>query len=468
MTSTIDLIREAADRAAAKRSIGDNSADLLTEDSAAQAFAEQESGRLLFCHSSGLWHDWTGAAWVPNRMQLAFHRARRLARELCKNEAPKTRYLTSKTAFASGVERFCRADPAFAVTADQFDADPWLLGTPGGTVDLRTGELRPADPADRISKLTAVAPAEAADCPRWLQFLDEATGEDVELIRFLRAWCGYALTGITREHALVFVYGPGGNGKSVFLNALTGILGAYAATAAMDTFTASKGDRHPADMAMLCGARSVTASETEEGRAWAEARIKSLTGGDPITARFMRQDFFTFTPTFKLTVVGNHQPILKNVDEAARRRFRIVPFTRKPEKPDRQLEEKLKAEWPAILRWMIEGCLDWQANGLVQPQSVASATESYFADQDLFGQWLADECDVDPENDAKWESVAALYASWSAYAKAAGEDPSSVRNMGPALLKRGLRPHRLNKARGYRGIQLNSSKVTPRSQAGEF
>src|SRR3954470_14226609 len=209
---------------------------------------------------------------------------------------------------------------------------------------------------------------------------------------------------------------PGGNGKSVFLNALTGILRAYAATAAMDTFTASKGDKHPTDMAMLRGARLVTASETEEGPAWAEARIKQLTGGDPVSARFMRQDFFTFTPAFKLTVVGNHQPMLKNVDEAARRRFNIVPFVRKPEKPDRQLEEKLKAEWSAILRWMIQGCLDWQQNGLVRPESVTEATEAYFAEQDLLSQWLADECIVDVGNASRWETIASLFAAWSRYA----------------------------------------------------
>src|SRR5262249_27787952 len=150
----------------------------------------------------------------------------------------------------------------------------------------------PGAPDDMITKSTAVAPADAATCQRWLQFLNEATGNDPELIRFLQQWCGYSLTGVTREHALVFMYGPGGNGKSVFLNVVTGILGDYAATAAMDTFTASRNEKHPTDLAMLRGARLVTASETEQGKAWAESRIKQITGGDAISARFMRQDFF--------------------------------------------------------------------------------------------------------------------------------------------------------------------------------
>ena len=428
--------------------------DLLTEDWAARTFAERHVGKLLFCHDTGAWHEWTGAAWVPNRVQVAFHWARTLARELCANETAKTRFIVSKTSFSAGVERFCRADPVFAVTAETWDSDPWLLGTPGGTVDLRKGDVRPARQDERITRLTAVTPIVSPDCPTWLRFLDEATGNDAALIRFLRQWCGYALTGLTREHALVFVYGPGGNGKSVFLNVLTGILGAYAKTAAMDTFTASKGDKHPTDMAMLRGARLVTASETEEDRAWAEARIKSLTGGDPVTARFMRQDFFTFVPTFKLTIVGNHQPMLRSVDDAARRRFNIIPFIRKPEQPDRRLEDKLRAEWPAILRWMIEGCLDWQANGLVRPESVTEATDAYFAEQDLMAQWLAEKCDVRQGDPNVWDRTTDLFESWSSYAKAAGDTPGTVKAFGPAMRRKGFPQHRTKHARGFSGLRL--------------
>src|SRR5262249_40615227 len=153
------------------------------------------------------------------------------------------------------------------------------------------------------------------------------------------------------------------------------------------TFTASKNDRHPTDLAKLRGARLVTSSETEQGRAWAESRLKAMTGADRISARFMRQDFFEFDPHFKLTIIGNHQPVLQNVDEAMRRRINMIPFTRKPAVIDRDLETKLMAEAPGILQWMIDGCLDWQANGLVRPDVVKVATDNYFADQDTFGQW---------------------------------------------------------------------------------
>ena len=202
---------------------------------------------------------------------MAFHSwSRELARYLAEDQDANKRFKLNSTTFAVGVERFAKVDPEVAVTIDYWDSDPLLLGTPGGTVDLRTGRLRLPRRDDGITKSTGFAPSDKG-CPLWLAFLDQTTGNDAELIRFLQQWCGYALTGLTREHALVFVYGPGGNGKSVFLNTVTAILKDYAATAAMDTFTASTSDKHPTDLAMLRGARLVTASETEEGSAWAEA-----------------------------------------------------------------------------------------------------------------------------------------------------------------------------------------------------
>jgi putative DNA primase/helicase len=423
--------------------------DIVTEDNAAQAFADLHQDRLRFCHDTGAWFEWDGAIWKRNRTGLAFQWARKLARQLASSESSKVRYVTSKTSFAAGVERFCRSDPAFAVTIEAWDADAFLLGTPGGTVDLTSGALFPAAPENGITKSTTVAPTEHADCPRWLRFMGETTGEDPELVRFLQQWCGYALTGDTREHALLFGYGQGGNGKSVFINTVSAIMGDYATVAAMDSFTASKSDKHPTDLAMLRGARLVTASETEEGRAWAESRIKQITGGDSISARFMRQDFFTFRPQFKLTIVGNHKPVLNNVDDAARRRFNIAPFVHKPERPDPELEHKLKLEWPAILRWMIDGALDWQQHGLVRPASVREATAEYFSAQDIFGQWLADECDCDTGNNWKSETSADLFASWRTYAEKAGEPAGSRKSLFENMGRRGFLP-----TRGHGGVRL--------------
>jgi putative DNA primase/helicase len=432
--------------------------DIVTEDSAAVQFVERHGRNLCFCHSTGAWFKWNGVFWCKDQTGIAFQWARELARQLAEDQDERKRYITNKTSFASGVERFAKSDPKIAVTIDWWDSDPWLLGTPGGTVDLRTGELRESRQQDGITKCTSVAPVESG-CPRWLKFLEETTASDRELIRFLQQWCGYSLTGVTREHALVFVYGPGGNGKSVFLNIVTSILQGYATTAAMDAFTASSSDKHPTDLAMLRGARLVTASETEDGRAWAESRVKQMTGGDRISARFMRQDFFEFTPQFKLTIVGNHKPVLRNVDEAARRRFLIVPFEHKPENPDRELEQKLLTEAPGILQWMIKGCLDWRAKGLVKPASVLAATEEYFSDQDLFEHWLEEECHSTVGNINVSETSSALFKSWRDYALSAGNLPGTQQSFKDQMTRHGFKFYRGRKAREFFGIRLKPRMV---------
>ena len=385
---------------------------LVSEDSVALAFASRHADELRFCHHTGKWFRWTGSIWRRDETQLGLSMARDLARACAAPLDTKLRKGAGRAAFAAGVERLAQADRSLAVTSAVWDQDPWLLGTPDGTVDLRTGMLRRSVPEVYITRSTAVGPALTADCPTWLAFLDQATGGDADLIRFLQRWLGYCLTGLTREHALLFVFGPGGNGKSVLLNTARGILGSYATVASMEAFSAAKSERHPADLAMLHGARYVIATETEEGRAWAEARIKTLTGGDPVTARFMRRDFFTFTPAFKLNVSGNHKPALRNVDDAARRRINVVPFMHRPEQPDTELAEKLRAEWPAILRWMIEGCLEWQAVGLQRPQVVVDATAEYFAQQDYFGRWLAECCTLDPALSAKPSQLLKSFQTW--------------------------------------------------------
>jgi putative DNA primase/helicase len=364
--------------------------------------------------------------------------------------------ITSKAAFAGNVERFARADRAFAVTSEIWDSDEYLLGTPAGTVDLRTGELREAQPDDFITKATAVVPAETTDCPRWLHFLHEATNGDQALIDFLQQFAGYALTGDIKEHALLFVYGDGGNGKGVFLNTIASVMADYAVAAAMETFVSSSTDKHPTDLAMLRGARLVYASETEEGRDWAESRIKTMTGGDRIRARFMRQDFFEYLPQFKLLLIGNHQPSLRNVDDAAKRRFNIVPFTHKPPTPDPDLMTKLHAEWPGILRWLIDGCLAWQRVGLVRPPVVVEATQEYFEAQDTIRHWIEESCET---GKGLADTSTNLFRSWSTWANANGERPRSAKWFAQALRRLNFKPYRQNKSRGFFGIEAKPEPV---------
>ena len=236
----------------------------LTQDDAARLFAVQVRGHLLFDHTKEEWFEWTGVYWREDDRRLAYEAIRRMTRSL--TESLNRRKALRATNFASGVEKFARGDPVLATTALSWNPDEMLLGTPGGTVDLRTGELRPARAEERITKQTLCAPADEADCPQWIAFLEEATGGDKELIRFLQQWAGYSLTGEIKEQALIFIYGPGGNGKSVFVNVLTKLMGTYAAAAPMDTFVEAKGERHPTELAFLHGPRLVVASETQRGR----------------------------------------------------------------------------------------------------------------------------------------------------------------------------------------------------------
>lgn len=300
----------------------------------------------------------------------------------------------------------------------------------------------------------------------WLSFLNKITAGDKELQSFLQRVAGYSLTGVTIEHALFFAYGTGANGKGTFLNTLTGIMGDYAAVATMETFTASQTDRHPTDLAMLRGARLVTAQETEEGRRWAESRIKALTGGDPITARFMRQDFFTYMPQFKLFMAGNHKPALRNVDEAMRRRLNLIPFAVKIPKNERDpvLADKLRAEWPGILQWMIDGCLAWQAEQLAPPSIVTEATDDYFEAEDAVGLWLAECCVSGPY---RTEGSTALFKSWKQWADGTGEWPGSQRRFSQALEARGFRPKRLHGGKSaFEGLSLPipPSRTEPESE----
>jgi putative DNA primase/helicase len=431
----------------------DGASPAFSDDSLAQRFADRHAADLRFVASWGQWFRYDGTRWRQDDTLHAFDLARRVCREAsaeCNGKpGEKTALASAKTVAA--VERLARSDRRIAATIDQWDADPWLLNTPDGVVNLQTGTKRAHQATDYMTKITAAGPR--GDCPRFLAFLERITGSDPELIAYLRRVLGYALTGITREHALFFGYGTGANGKSVLLSTVAGIFGDYHKTAPIETFTASNVDRHPTDLAMLRGARLVTATETEEGRQWAESRIKSLTGGDRVSARFMRQDFFEFMPQFKLFIAGNHRPGLRSVDEAIRRRFHLIPFavTIPAEERDSELTEKMKAEWPGILAWIIEGCLVWQSDGLAAPQAVTAATAEYLESEDAIAAWIDDRCERDVN---AWAGASALFASWAAWATKAGEALGSQKKFSQKMAERKFPKHNTAAARGFNGLRI--------------
>jgi putative DNA primase/helicase len=438
----------------------DERSPAFTDDALALIFAEEQASELRYVAALGKWVLWNATHWDFDETLLVRDRARRVCRKAavaCNN--PKHRKIIASAKTVRAVEHLTQSDRRIAATVEQWDKDDWLLNTPSGTIDLRTGQSGPHRPSDYITKQSDVVPDDSCPIPTWLTYLDKVTANRQELIAYLQRMTGYALTGSIQEHALFFLYGTGANGKTTFLNTVTSCIGEYHRTAPIETFTATTQERHPTDVAGLRGARLVTATETEEGRRWAESRIKALTGGDKISARFMRQDFFEFSPKFKLLIAGNHKPSLRSVDEAIRRRFNLIPFTVTipTAERDEKLSEKLKVELPGILAWMIRGCLDWQQRGLNPPAVITEATEAYLQAEDSMAAWI-DEAGVrDP---SAWERSTDLFTSWSAWATKAGEFVGTLKRFTQSFEDKGFVRQPRRDGKGFLGFRLTSSTTT--------
>lgn len=323
------------------------------------------------------------------------------------------------------------------------------------TLNLLTGERYTPRPEDCITKIAGTWYGRDVETPLWNGFLDRVTNGDKDLRNYLKRVCGYCLTGDTREHVLFFLYGTGANGKTVFINTIAGILGEYAVTAPMDLFLATRNEQHPTGLAHLRAARLVVATETDGGGHWSEAKIKRLTGGDKIAARYMRGDFFEYTPQFKIMIAGNHVPALRHVDEAIRRRLHLIPFTVTipPKERDDRLLKKLKPEWPGILAWAVGGSLEWRKHRLCPPEAVTRATTDYLETEDSFAQWLDECCE---RMEWAFEPTAKLYASFRIWSEKTGEHPPTMKRFVTTMQERGIDPKRQGGTgqRGFEGVRL--------------
>ncbi|MEM7500360.1 MAG: phage/plasmid primase, P4 family [Pseudomonadota bacterium] len=436
-------------------------APAFSEDALATAFAEAHGRDWRHIAAWHTWYCWEGSRWRADDCQYV----RELVRRICRTAAQTTdkprdaqRLASAKT--IASVVQIASSDPRIAIGAAALDAHPMLLNTPAGTLDLASGELQRHDRRQLLTQITPASPR--GGCPRWRCFLEEVTGGDAALAAYLQRLCGYCLTGDTSEQMLAFFHGHGANGKSVFLQTLGAVLGDYAANATLETFVQTRGSRHLTELAGLRAARVVIVPETEMGAAWAEARIKLVTGGEKIRANFMRRDHFEFAPQFKLLVAGNHRPQLTSVGEAMRRRLHLIPFsvTIPPERRDLDLARKLREERDGILGWMLEGCAAWRRIGLAPPPSMADAAADYFAAEDLVGQWIEECCAVGPQHRA---TAQALYASWSDYAEKAGEARGTQKALGSALQSRGFMQGKVDARRGWLGL---SPRIGDRGREG--
>ncbi len=307
------------------------------------------------------------------------------------------------------------SEPGIPVLPADMDRDPWLLNLENGTIDLRTGTLRPHDRKDLMTKLAPVVYDPNALCPWWMNSLYRWMDGNQRLITYLQRAVGYSLTADVGEQILFFLYGGGCNGKSTFLITLLDLLGDYAIQAVSDLLMSKNSESHPTERADLFNRRFAVTIETEEGRRMAEALTKQLTGGDKVKARKMRQDFFEFRPTWKIWLAANHYPQIRGTDHAIWRRVKLIPFTVTiaENERDKALAEKLKAEAPGILAWALRGCLDWQRDGMAEPDEVRAATEAYRKDQDVIAEFLHECCMMHPEFSAQAGKLLETYAEWS-------------------------------------------------------
>lgn len=379
----------------------------IDEQGALAIFVHENRDRLRYNHDLKRWFIWGAHRWREDRKQRVFATVLELTRGLAKNGPSR------KIKFASAVELAARADPALATSNADWDADPWLLGTPGGVANLKTGELRSGQPQDMVSKTVAVAPAATADCPRWIAFLDEALDHKHENISFLQRFCGYSLTGLTSEESLLFIAGKPGTGKGTATKTIVAILRDYARPVPSVMFTDSGWRALEYYRAQLLNIRLILASEPEKGATWNDAFVNELTGGDKLTGRHPTGQPFDFEANFKLWYQGEQVPDLKSVSTGLKRRLKILPFETTPERPDQNLKEALKPEYPAILRWMLDGCRQWREIGLAPPPDVSNAVDDYFSLQDRMGRWIEECCDRWPQGRTKPSELRASYNQWA-------------------------------------------------------
>lgn len=349
------------------------------------------------------------------------------------------------------------ARPELAILPEDLNKNTWLFNAQNGTIDLRTGELRPHRREDYLTSVAPVSYFPFAKCDLWKTVLDQVFLGKLEIIGYVQRLLGYCLTGDTREHILPIFWGSGANGKSTILNTFMAVLGIeYAIKAPRDLLLVHKGDKHPTTVAQLWGKRFVAAIESGESAKLDEAMVKELTGGDRLTGRFMKKDYFQFEPTHKILLATNHRPEVRGTDHAIWRRLRLIPFTaifEEGKNQDKRMGEKLLAELPGILAWCVQGCLAWQKDGLGQPAEVMAATAAYRSEQDVFGQWLAERCITGSQEYR--QRLSELFADYEKWTEASAERTLSKRKFSGALKERGFSDYTNNGA-WFRGLAIRA------------
>ena len=447
-------------------------AESMTDASHAERFAQCYGLDLRYDHRRDRWLIYEGPRWKPDidggvyRLAIQFARMRQMQSVLITDR--KVRELALKHFIAAesknALDRcvaLARVLPPIADSGEHWDLDPWLLCAPNGVIDLKTGYIREGDPADRITMSTAVEYDPHADAPRWRQFVSEIFDGNTELASFVQRFVGYSLTGCTHEQILSFLYGRGANGKGTFMNTITYVLGDYAYNMPFSTIEMRQRSAIPNDVAALEKRRWVTGSETNEGTRLNEARIKALTGCDPITARFLHGEWFTFQPVAKFILAVNHKPTVQDDSYGFWRRIRLVPFMRQfiGDQRDPTLEGQFREdEAKGILRWCVEGCLAWQRLGLAEPDVIMTATNEYRQDSDILSDFFTMCVEDDDTSSVQASAIQQLYQKWADRNGIQKQERMSAKLLGQRLAEKLTRRH-TRQGWIYEGIRLRTDDL---------
>ena len=432
----------------------------------AKRFVARYRGEVAYCGPFGKWFLWDKRRWSEDERLGIMAKAGDLIRglyaqaTLIKDEEERKALLghlhrSESCKSLNAMVTLAKADPCVARVPGEFDTDPWLLAVENGTLDLRAGRLRPHDPRDLITRLAPVRYDAKAQCPNWQEFLNMIMLQRPRLTGFIKRAFGSSLTGITSDKSLFLLHGPGGdNGKSTMVDVMQRLLGGYARRTPADSLLAKREGGIPNDIARLKGARFVWSSESERGSRLAEALVKELTGGDRIAARFMRGEYFEFDPEFKLWFATNHKPTIRG-DAAIWRRLKLIPFDytipKDRQEPRHEVMAMFEAELPGILNWAVQGCMEWQRDGLGAPDEVVLATKEYEAEQDVFSMFLEEKC-------VRVASARALssdlYSEYKAWSEGRSELPVSHKAFASLMEERGLAKTKTMKGILYSGIAV--------------
>lgn len=421
----------------------------------------------------GCWMRYDGTVWRPTTEEAVAKHAADVLREyyaaqlVSTGDKQKVLDLTRKIqetctyARISGALNFLRGWDGITTLAEEWDTDPWLLNLTNGTLDLRTGELRVHNPKDLITKLAPIEYDPIARGEYWQKHIERFL-PDPNVRRQVQRDLGLALPGVTLEESLPIWYGIGANGKTTTARVLLKVLGDYADRAAPNLLLHSKYERHPTEIADLAGTRLVFSIEVDQGKRLAEALVKELTGGDELKGRYMRQDFFRFSPTHSIVLIVNHKPVITGSDDGIWRRIRLIPWNYQIPEDERRPQEdvvaELTADGPAILNWLLEGLQDWRQHPHWVAPEVRAASNAYRDEMDVLGEFIRERCIREQHREV---AKGTLYQAYCAWCEENGERPISQRDMTARLRERGISERRGTKGvHLYVGIDLIPQRVT--------